>query len=175
MHILVIDLSYQSGTVFILDESQKVVCEVEAPPSHSLPIIIQELTNDGLIKLDAVAIPQGPGNFTPLRLAATVAIALCESLKIPLIAYSPFLNQVNATSKEGEAILDARSNLSYHSFFTQKGQGVEFTPTTLIEKICDTPYLTCQKNLGFHVINLFKNKQFTELKGFKIAYVKKPR
>ena len=175
MYILVIDLSYQTGTVFILNESLEVVRQVDAPQSHSLPIRIQELTDNGLIKLDAVAIPEGPGNFTPLRLAATIAIALCKSLKIPLIAYSPFLNQVKPTSKEGEALLDARSSLSYQTFFTQKDSGVEFSPIALVEKTCDTPYLTCKKNLGFHIKNLFDSQRFTDIHDLKISYVKQPR
>lgn len=43
MCILVIDLSYQSGSVFILDESQKLLGEIGSPESWNLPIQIHAL------------------------------------------------------------------------------------------------------------------------------------
>lgn len=175
MYILVIDLSYQSGTVFILNETLEVVEEREAPHSQNLPLIIQELTKNGERKLDAVAIPKGPGNFTPLRLATTIALALCRTLNIPLITYSPFLNQVPPDSKEGTAYLDARSNLSFQTSYSRNEANVKFSPTVLVEKNCDTPYKTCKRTLGYHVINLFKSQEYTALCEVKISYVKQPR
>jgi tRNA A37 threonylcarbamoyladenosine modification protein TsaB len=175
MCILVIDLSYQSGSVFILDESQEVLGEIESPESCNLPLQIQALTSQLEKKIQAVAIPKGPGNFTPLRLGATIAITLCTILNVPLITYSPFLNQIDENQSRGGALLDARSGLSYYAEFFQKGGKVHFTPTTLLEKNCETPYQTCKKRLGFHVINLFKNKQFTDPRELKIEYVKQPR
>ncbi|MBM3195719.1 MAG: hypothetical protein FJZ62_03100 [Chlamydiae bacterium] len=175
MCILVIDLSYQSGSVFILDESQKVLGEIESPESCKLPSQIQTLISKQEKKIQAVAIPQGPGNFTPLRLGATIAITLCTILDVPLITFSPFLNQIDENQSRGTALLDARSGLSYYAEFSQEGGEVYLTPTTLREKNCEIPYQTCKKRLGFHIINLFKNKQFTEPKELKIEYVKTPR
>lgn len=82
-----------------------------------LPTFVSELMVEmraqGL-KLDAVALSEGPGSYTGLRIGTATAKGLCYGLSIPLLAIPTTM--VIAAQMEGDhrvAMIDARRNEVY--------------------------------------------------------------
>lgn len=77
-----------------------------------------------LAKLDAIAISDGPGSYTGLRIGASTAKGLCYALKIPLISIST-LKSIAYACKDIEKnflglywpMIDARRMEVYHSVY----------------------------------------------------------
>lgn len=56
--------------------------------ASELPVFIEKLLQEASLKawhLDAVALSQGPGSYTGLRIGASIAKGICYGLNIPLI------------------------------------------------------------------------------------------
>lgn len=88
-------LSIECGTAVCsvaLGEEGELISLLEDPTrnhaSTLAPFIDQILVANGIkpTELDAIAIAQGPGSYTGLRIGAATAKALAYALKIPLIA-----------------------------------------------------------------------------------------
>ena len=96
-----------------------------------LPTYIDELLSAHQGKIDAVAVSDGPGSYTGLRIGASMAKGICYSLGIPLIPV-PTLQILCAAAKEklGESseslvlcpMIDARRMEVYTSFYDTKFQ-----------------------------------------------------
>ncbi|WP_035563095.1 tRNA (adenosine(37)-N6)-threonylcarbamoyltransferase complex dimerization subunit type 1 TsaB [Hymenobacter sp. IS2118] len=118
--------------------------ELRLDKSHSthLTILIEQLlANAGhqLADLAAVAVSDGPGSYTGLRIGAAAAKGLCFALDIPLVAVST-LKALAAQVAAGTArpenhfycpMLDARRQEVYAAMYTHEGQEV-LAPTPLI-------------------------------------------
>lgn len=109
--------------------------------SHLSLLISQLLANTGhtLQDLDAVAISDGPGSYTGLRIGAAAAKGLCFALDIPLVAVSTLqalAHQVAAGTASPEdflycPMLDARRMEVYTALYTHTGAEV-LAPTPLV-------------------------------------------
>ena len=91
-NILAIETTGSACSVAWCDTQQGVVHALarQAPREmsrHLLPLMRECLAHGGwtLSRLDAVAVNQGPGNYTGLRLAAAVAQGLAVSLDLPMV------------------------------------------------------------------------------------------
>lgn len=65
------------------------ISEVGYSHAEKLHVFIEEVLNEakvGFAKLSAVAVSQGPGSYTGLRIGVSAAKGLCYALGIPLIA-----------------------------------------------------------------------------------------
>ena len=175
MCILVIDLSYQSGNIFTIDLSGKVLEACNSIDYPALPAAAHNLVEKTQKELIAVSIPKGPGAFTPLRLAASMAAALTLAKKVPLITYPSFLGFLPETGTSGRIHLDARSGLAYQSDFLIKGEEVSFSAPELVQ--IDPLFLQTpnRDRLGFFIGSLYRKDAFTSLDTLKIEYVKEPR
>lgn len=94
MLLLALDTATERGSLALLEED-RVVGEyaLAAPGSylqHLLPSVEALLAGAGrrLAEVDALAVSQGPGNFTGLRIGLATAKALAWTLNIPLVAIS---------------------------------------------------------------------------------------
>ena len=118
--------------------------ELRLDKSHSthLTILIEQLlTNTGhqLADLAAVAVSDGPGSYTGLRIGAAAAKGLCFALDIPLMAVSTLralAAQVVAVTARPEnhlycPMLDARRMEVYAALYSHEGQEV-LAPTPLL-------------------------------------------
>lgn len=128
----------------IADGSLVGQSELRLDKSHSthLTILIEQLlanTGHQLAHLAAVAVSDGPGSYTGLRIGAAAAKGLCFALDIPLVAVSTLkalaVQVANGTSRPKNILfcpmLDARRQEVYAAIYTHDGQEV-LAPTPLI-------------------------------------------
>ena len=113
----------------------KPVASVEqlANANHAsqLPVFIQQLLHEANVNgwhLDAVALSQGPGSYTGLRIGASTAKGICYGLNIPLIPVDTL--QVLCVSVPSGVLpdnallcpmLDARRMEVYTALYQQQG------------------------------------------------------
>lgn len=90
--ILAIDTATRHASIALYDDAG-VVAEQSwrSANNHSvelMPTIVQMLDRQRLAlqEIDAVAVTQGPGSFTGLRIGMSVAKGICLGLDIPLVA-----------------------------------------------------------------------------------------
>jgi tRNA threonylcarbamoyladenosine biosynthesis protein TsaB len=118
--------------------------ELRLEKSHSshLNLLVQQLldnTGTTVRDLAAVAVSDGPGSYTGLRIGGAAAKGLCYALDIPLIAVSTLqalAQQVASYTAPAEDLLfcpmlDARRMEVYTALYTHDGQQV-LAPAPLI-------------------------------------------
>ncbi|GAB3725030.1 tRNA (adenosine(37)-N6)-threonylcarbamoyltransferase complex dimerization subunit type 1 TsaB [Hymenobacter agri] len=179
-----------SGTILLSLETSSPVCsvalhrvadgtlvgqsELRLDKSHSthLTVLIEQLmanTGHALADLAAVAVSDGPGSYTGLRIGGAAAKGLCFALDIPLVAVSTLRAlavQVAAVTARPDKflycpMLDARRQEVYAALYTHDGQEV-LAPTPLI---LDAD--TLAEQLAGHAILFFGNgaKKFQAVLG----------
>ncbi|MDX2001506.1 MAG: tRNA (adenosine(37)-N6)-threonylcarbamoyltransferase complex dimerization subunit type 1 TsaB [Chitinophagales bacterium] len=99
-------------------------------------LFIQEVfyeSNLPISVLDSVALSEGPGSYTGLRIGASLAKGLCYALSIPLISLSSLQIQAAAEIELAKrenaliaALTDARRNEVYASIYDDNLQLVEY-------------------------------------------------
>ena len=138
--------------------------ELRLDKSHStyLTVLIEQLlanTGHQLADLAAVAVSDGPGSYTGLRIGGAAAKGLCFALDIPLVAVSTLralAEQVAAGTARPEnylycPMLDARRQEVYAALYTHDGREV-LAPTPLI---LDAD--TLAEQLAHHSVLFFGN------------------
>jgi tRNA threonylcarbamoyladenosine biosynthesis protein TsaB len=134
--------------------------ELRLDKSHSthLTVLVQQLlenTGHALTDLAAVAVSDGPGSYTGLRIGAAAAKGLCFALDVPLLAVGtlPALaHQVATRQPRPEAylyapMLDARRQEVYAALYRADGSSLlaptnlVLTPDTLAEHFTHQPVL----------------------------------
>ena len=130
MKIAAFDTSSKALTLAILeDETLLAQMTLNIKKNHSITLMpaIDFLMNSLDMKptdLDRIAVAQGPGSYTGLRMAVATAKTLAHTLKIELVGVSSLLALVPEQA-EGLVIpiVDARRNNVYAGFY-RSGQAV---------------------------------------------------
>ena len=130
MKILAMDTSNKALSLAILENEEtlgQVTLNIKKNHSITLMPAIDFLMNSLDMKptdLDRIAVAQGPGSYTGLRIAVATAKTLAHTLKIELVGVSSLLALV-PEQVEGLVIpvMDARRNNVYAGFY-QSGQVV---------------------------------------------------
>lgn len=130
-----------------LYDSQTLLCyqEYHIEKSHSalLPSIIEtSVSYAGLTKTDieAVAVSEGPGSYTGLRIGVSIAKGLCYALGIPLIAVNTLASMaigVNRYNKRGALLcpmIDARRMEVYTGIFDSENNLIREVAPKIIEE-----------------------------------------
>ena len=100
--ILCIETSASICSVAIAHEEQLLALKESLTPNDHAASIIKHIeaclstAQITLNDLDAVAISQGPGSFTGLRVGVSAAKGICFALDLPLIAVSTLASLANA-------------------------------------------------------------------------------
>lgn len=126
--------------------------EYRIDKSHSnlLPVIIQStLEGASLSKSDinAVAVSEGPGSYTGLRIGASIAKGLCYSLNLPLIAVNTLhsmaaeVNKFNLSSALLCPMIDARRMEVYACIVDASSRMVEETAPHIVDSDSFSSYL----------------------------------
>ncbi len=154
--ILAIDSSTEACSVALLNEKYIVKRFQLAPRKHAerlLPMIDSVLkeSNIALNQLNAIACCVGPGAFTGLRIAISVAQGLAYAAKLPCIAISSLqILAAEAFNNNNHSIclssIDARMQEVYFAGFKRGEEGIpkEIHPQQVIgaENIVLDPRLT---------------------------------
>ena len=145
--LLNIETSNKMCSVCVCDfDGQILNSKVQFADSHAaalMPMIDNCLSEKNILYTDlaAVAVSNGPGSYTSLRVGVSTAKGLCYSLEIPLIAMDSLkmlAEKVFATVKDDNAIycpmFDARRMEVYTGFYTFPDHKTETisTPHALI-------------------------------------------
>lgn len=133
------------GSTFFLPQMQSVMLA---------PMVEKAIRISGLgwKKINAVAVGKGPGSYTGLRIATSLAKGICFARNLPLMGISSMRNkafQVFENHPEAEMALvsiDARRNEAYVSILERGGQEV-LPSTALILSEVDLPALIGNKKV----------------------------
>ncbi|OMQ11137.1 tRNA (adenosine(37)-N6)-threonylcarbamoyltransferase complex dimerization subunit type 1 TsaB [[Flexibacter] sp. ATCC 35103] len=125
--ILNIETATKNCSVSIAKNGETIVCKEIAEEGYShaekLHVFIEEAIAEAGLNvqdLNAVAVSQGPGSYTGLRIGVSAAKGLCFALNIPLIAIDTLHTLASqAKVSEGKIIpmLDARRMEVYSEVF----------------------------------------------------------
>lgn len=155
-YILNIETATKRCSVSIAKEGKTIVCNEIAEEGYShaerLHVFIEEsIAAAGISYKDlvAIAVSQGPGSYTGLRIGVSAAKGLCYALGIPLIAVDTLkalAAQVSVQSGLIVPMLDARRMEVYSAVFTT---GLETKRAILAEVITEDSFQEFDETLYF--------------------------
>ena len=110
--------------------------------SEKLTVYLQELMKQIKLSfndLDAIAISQGPGSYTGLRIGTSVAKGLCYSLNIPLISVSTLQAMAYSISKEIQStffcpMIDARRMEVFSAIYDENNKELRKVSAIIVDK-----------------------------------------
>ena len=130
MKILGIDTSSMAASVAVLEDN-KLICEytINTKKTHSqklMPMIenMLGLSDLNVREIDAIAVCEGPGSFTGLRIGMATAKAIAHVNDIPVIGVNSLealAANMNLCDKKICSILDAQRNQVYTGRYQYEG------------------------------------------------------
>lgn len=155
-YILNIETATKNCSVALAKEGKTILCKEIAEEGYShaerLHVFIEEIIKEAGITfndLAAVAVSQGPGSYTGLRIGVSAAKGLSYALGIPLIAVDTLktlASQVTVTNGLIIPMLDARRMEVYSAIFSPD---FENKRATLAEIITENSFEDFQETLYF--------------------------
>jgi len=132
MNLLAIETATEACSVALLHGGVLIDRSELAPRRHAeliLPMAEELLAEAGIVRkqLDTIAVGQGPGAFTGVRLAISVAQGLALALDIPVVPVSSLAALAMQAPGNGAAILaaiDARRGEIYAGTFQMGTEGI---------------------------------------------------
>lgn len=141
-YILNIETSTKNCSVSIAKDGKTIICNEIAEEGYShaerLHVFIEKTLQQAAITfgdLSAIAVSQGPGSYTGLRIGVSASKGLCYALGIPLIAVDTLkvlAAQANITSGLLVPMLDARRMEVYSAVFTPDLENIRKTLAEVI-------------------------------------------
>ncbi len=143
-YILNIETATKNCSVALAKDGKTLFCKEMAELGYShaekLHVFIEECLQEFQINfndLSAIAVSQGPGSYTGLRIGVSAAKGLCFALDIPLISVDTL--QVLAsqlTISEGVIVpmIDARRMEVYSAIFNTKNEKIREVQAQIIEE-----------------------------------------
>ena len=161
MTILCIETSTNccSAAITINGEAKAIRENLEgANHASELPVFIQSLLQEAQTQgwtLDAIALSQGPGSYTGLRIGASIAKGLCYALNIPLIPVDTLqvlcaaaIAKIHSLNLPTNTLLcpmlDARRMEVYTSLYNLKGIRTQEIEAKIIDSTSFAQQLTHQ-------------------------------
>lgn len=143
-YILNIETSTKNCSVSIAKGGETIICKEIAKEGYShaerLHVFIEENLKEAGITyedLSAIAVSQGPGSYTGLRIGVSAAKGLCFALDIPLIAVDTLkvlASQATISSGLIVPMIDARRMEVYSAIFNSKLEQVRDVQAEIISE-----------------------------------------
>ena len=142
-YILSIETATKNCSVALSLNGEIILCKeiAEAGYSHAekLHVFIEDILKEAKIdfkNLSAIAVSQGPGSYTGLRIGVSAAKGLCYSLNIPLISIDTLQSLAQKlTIQEGLIIpmLDARRMECFTAIFNSNHEKIREIKSEIID------------------------------------------
>ena len=142
--ILNLETATKNCSVALAKEGNTIACKEIAEQNFShaekLHVFIEELLAENNLKfsdLNAIAVSQGPGSYTGLRIGVSSAKGFCYALNIPLIAVDTLqLLAKQIQIEEGIIIpmIDARRMEVFTAIYNKNHQQVRSTQAEIIDE-----------------------------------------
>jgi len=154
-YILNIETATKNCSVALAKEGKTILCKEIAEEGYShaerLHVFIEEIIKEAGITfqdISAIAVSQGPGSYTGLRIGVSAAKGLCFALDIPLIAVDTLqvlASQAKVSNGLIIPMLDARRMEVYSAIFTpnfenKRGVQAEIITENSFEELQETLY-----------------------------------
>ncbi|MFN7044011.1 MAG: tRNA (adenosine(37)-N6)-threonylcarbamoyltransferase complex dimerization subunit type 1 TsaB [Flavobacterium sp.] len=154
--ILNLETATKNCSVALAKEGKTIACKEIAEQNFShaekLHVFIEELLTENQLKfsdLNAIAVSQGPGSYTGLRIGVSSAKGFCYALNIPMIAIDTLqLLAKQIEIEEGVIIpmIDARRMEVFTAFYDKNHNQIRNTQAEIIDEtsyqeITDTIHL----------------------------------
>ncbi|PJJ09546.1 tRNA threonylcarbamoyladenosine biosynthesis protein TsaB [Flavobacterium sp. 1] len=127
-YILNIETATKNCSVALAKDGKTILCKEIAEEGYShaerLHVFIEEIISEAGIQLKdltAIAVSQGPGSYTGLRIGVSTAKGLCYALDIPMIAIDTLqslASKVKVTDGLIVPMIDARRMEVYSAVFS---------------------------------------------------------
>lgn len=143
-YILSIETATKNCSVALSQDGKTIACKEisDAGYSHAekLHVFMEDILKENKVRfqdLSAIAVSQGPGSYTGLRIGVSAAKGLCYSLGIPLIAIDTLETLAKKlTVEEGVIVpmLDARRMECYTAIFNPKHEKIRDVASEIIDE-----------------------------------------
>lgn len=144
MYILNIETSTKNCSVSIARDGKtlflKEIAEQNFLHSEKLHLFIDQILKEAKIsykELSAVALSEGPGSYTGLRIGTSSAKGLCYALEIPLISIDTLLvlaKKINTKDAFIIPMIDARRMEVYTAIFDENHHKISPTEALVIDE-----------------------------------------
>lgn len=141
-YILNIETATKNCSVSIAKDGETLICKEIAEQGYShaekLHVFISEILKEAQLDfsdLTAIAVSQGPGSYTGLRIGVSAAKGLCYALNIPLIAIDTMEILASAILIENGVVIpmiDARRMEVYSAIFSSDTSKIRETKAEII-------------------------------------------
>nr|WP_314867717.1 tRNA (adenosine(37)-N6)-threonylcarbamoyltransferase complex dimerization subunit type 1 TsaB [uncultured Flavobacterium sp.] len=143
-YILNIETATKNCSVALAKEGKTILCKEIAEEGYShaerLHVFIEEIVKEAGITfsdLAAIAVSQGPGSYTGLRIGVSAAKGLCYALGIPLIAVDTLqtlASQITVSDGLIIPMIDARRMEVYSAVFDVNHQNKREIQAEIIDE-----------------------------------------
>ena len=143
-YILNIETATKNCSVAIARDGVTIICKEIAEQGYShaekLHLFIEDVISDAAISfsdLKAIAVSQGPGSYTGLRIGVSAAKGLSYALQIPLIAVDTLESlAMQVVAKDGFIIpmIDARRMEVYSAIFNSNKEKIREVQAQIINE-----------------------------------------
>jgi tRNA threonylcarbamoyladenosine biosynthesis protein TsaB len=141
-YILNIETATKNCSVAIAKDGVTLLCKELAEQGYShaekLHVFIEETLKEAQLSftdLDAIAVSQGPGSYTGLRIGVSAAKGLCFALDIPLIAIDTLAvlaSQISVDKGLIVPMIDARRMEVYSAVFNSNHEKIREVQAEII-------------------------------------------
>ena len=155
-YILNLETATKNCSVSIASNGKTLICKEIAEDGYShaerLHVFIEQVCAEAAIdfsQLSAIAVSQGPGSYTGLRIGVSAAKGLCYALEIPLISVdtlSSLASKVQIDSGIIIPMIDARRMEVYSAVFSADLKKIRATEA---EVLTDFSFVDYSENVYF--------------------------
>ncbi len=158
MNLLALDTATEACSVALLQGDALIDASELAPRRHAervLPMAEALLAEAGLVRsqIDGIAVGRGPGAFTGVRLAVSVAQGLAFALDIPVVTVSSLAAlamEAPADDAATLAVIDARMGEIYAGCFRRGDDGLAVALDE--ERVCRADDLVLPRAQAWNVV-----------------------